>query len=51
MVLFVCDQTGSRIAVKPGKTEARLALAIASVTVALGAQELICEAFAIFLFS
>ena len=30
-----CDQIGSRIAVKPGKTEASLALAIASVTVAL----------------
>ena len=29
-----CDQTASRIAVKPGKMEASLALAIASVTVA-----------------
>ena len=31
---YECDQTASRIAVKPGKTEANLALAIANVTVA-----------------
>ena len=44
MVLLVCDQTASRIAVNPGKTEARLALAIPSVTVAEDSTVTIIEA-------